>query len=126
MGRLSDHHKTLTNGVGKCSVPMWGGGMPAGFCDQPAFGERPPCRSIWHASQQRQVREDGRYDGYVPALACPAHGGPKLVTQKDGDAWMAALPGFTNLQECETGWGETEEKAVADLLHRLIASRQGG
>jgi hypothetical protein len=43
----------------------------------------------------------------------------KLVTQKDGNAWMAALPGFTNIQECETGWGDTEAAAVADLLAKL-------
>jgi hypothetical protein len=30
------------------------------------------------------------------------------------------------LQECETGWGETEEAATADLLHRLTATLQGG
>jgi len=36
MARIQKHHKELTNGVGKCSVPMWRGGLPAGFCDQPA------------------------------------------------------------------------------------------
>jgi hypothetical protein len=23
-----------------------------------------------------EMRDDGRYNGYVPALACPGHGGP--------------------------------------------------
>ena len=64
MAICCDHHKELdSNGEGKCSVPMWAGGCPAGFCDCPAYGEPTP---------------EGRliYDGYVPFLACPAHGGP--------------------------------------------------
>ncbi len=38
MAQLSKHHKTTTDGVGKCAVPMWMGGCQAGFCDEPAFG----------------------------------------------------------------------------------------
>ena len=57
-------HKELDeNGVGKCSVPMWSMGIPAGFCDQPAFGKH-------------EGRPDS-YGGYVPFLACYSHGGPK-------------------------------------------------
>lgn len=65
--RLQEYHKTLKNGVGKCSVPMFIQGLPAGFCDQPAYGKRPsgPIDSPL-----------GQYQGYVPALACPLHGGP--------------------------------------------------
>lgn len=60
---LSNCHRELTNGVGKCSVPMWQyPGIPAGFCNRPAYSERLKKRYY-------------RYDGYVPALACPAHGG---------------------------------------------------
>ena len=64
MATLSEHHTTLTNGVGKCSVPMWCNGLPAGFCDEPAYGTQ---------------TEEGkrRYPRYVPALACFGHGGPK-------------------------------------------------
>lgn len=119
MAVCSNHHLELRDGIGKCSVPMWSNGSPSGFCDRPAFGERPASRQFWSYSQQRSVREDGRYDGHVPGLACAAHGGPKLVTLKDGNAWMAALPGFTNIQESETGWGDTEDAAVADLIERL-------
>jgi len=61
--RCSEHHTKLTNGVGKCSVPMWCNEMPAGFCDEPAYGNPPPVGKR-------------RYTGYVPALACPRHGGP--------------------------------------------------
>jgi len=65
MAICNKHHKELTNGKGKCSVPMWRNGLPAGFCDADAFG-RPT--------------KEGKlsiYNGYVPYLACPAHGGPK-------------------------------------------------
>ena len=61
MACLNQHHKVLTNGKGKCSVPMWSGGCPAGFCDRDAFGF---------------PTKNSKYDGYVPALACPIHGGP--------------------------------------------------
>ncbi len=67
MAVCSEHHKELTNGVGKCSKPMWDGyGMPNGFCDEPAYGEQ---------------TEEGkrRYNRYVPYLACSRHGGPKVI-----------------------------------------------
>ena len=75
--QTSKHHHELTNHKGMCSVPMWMGGLPAGFCDNDAFGRQPMSRMVWHAVQQRYVREDGKYDGHVPGLACPGHGGPK-------------------------------------------------
>lgn len=68
MAKCSKHHKELIDGVGKCSKPMWDGyGMPAGFCDRPAYGK---------------PTEEGqrRYSGYVPHLACPNHGGPTTKT----------------------------------------------
>lgn len=119
MSTLSEHHKTLTNGVGKCSVPMWSMGTPGGFCDRPAFGNGPPPARTKRGPAGYDYRDDGLYPGYVPALACEIHGGPKLVTMKDGSAWMAALPGFTNIQECVTGWGDTEEAAKCELLKAL-------
>ena len=76
MGRTSKHHETLTNGKGKCSVPMWCAGGPSGFCDQDAFGDYIPGPSFRDAWTGERVRLDGKYSGYVPALACPAHGGP--------------------------------------------------
>lgn len=122
MTTSTDNGGPIASSVGKCSVPMWCVGVPAGFCDEPAFGERPPGTSYrrWDGFE---YRDDGLYAGYVPGLACPKHGGPKLVTQKDGDAWMAALPGFTNLQECETGWGDTEKEAAANLIATLKAKQ---
>ncbi len=56
--RLSNHHMELNEqGEGKCSVPMWIGGIPAGFCDRPAFGV--------------SANPD------APFLACQCHGGPQ-------------------------------------------------
>jgi len=77
MARMSKHHEELTDGVGKCSVPMWSGGCPDGFCDKPAYGRPPPSARIWNVGQGRYTRIDGRYDGYVPGLACVGHGGPE-------------------------------------------------
>lgn len=69
----SEHHKHVNSeGVGKCSVPMWMGGLPAGFCDEPAYGPQ----------EKGQLRygnwEWGRFTpGYCSGLACHNHGGPK-------------------------------------------------
>ncbi len=79
MSKLSKHHEELTDGKGKCSVPMWCGGLPAGFCDEDAFGKPLPAEGgYWRDPYTREwKRWDGKYDGYVPGLACPRHGGPK-------------------------------------------------
>ncbi|HCU16543.1 MAG TPA: hypothetical protein DF729_15240 [Hafnia paralvei] len=78
MSVLSKHHKELNSeGVGKCSVPMWSGGGPAGFCDEPAYGIPLPREYVENRfTGQRRYLTSG-YDGYVPGLACPCHGGPK-------------------------------------------------
>ena len=76
MSRTSEHHHKLVNGKGKCSVPMWCGGSPAGFCDKPAFGEPTKCRMIWNAYLGEYVRDDNKYNGYAPGLVCVGHGGP--------------------------------------------------
>lgn len=81
MASLSKHHRELTNGVGKCSVPVWLGGCPAGFCDEPAYGEYidgeryPRAAHIRHEMQGKRM--DNKFDGLVMGLACPAHCGPQ-------------------------------------------------
>ncbi len=51
---------------------MWMHGLPAGFCNQPAYGE------------QTQVGKT-KYPHYVPGLACYAHGGPKKSLDNKDD-----------------------------------------
>lgn len=115
MSRLSKWHEELNaEGVGKCSVPMWSGGCPAGFCDEPAYGNRLPTkiRTRWDGVE---LADDGGYAGYVPALACPGHGGPRSRVFKDGNAWCAVYPDFINLQESPAGFGDAPEEARANL-----------
>lgn len=81
MSVLSAQHKNLTNGEGRCSVPMFLCGCPAGFCDSPAYGEYIDGERYPRANhirwEMQGKRMDGKFDGYVPGLACPNHGGPK-------------------------------------------------
>ncbi len=76
MKYMQSNHRQLVNGIGKCSVPMFRGDLPAGFCNEPAYGNRPNSSQFWNYPAQRFMRMDGKYDGYVPGLACPTHGGP--------------------------------------------------
>lgn len=82
MARMGKWHQTLTDGIGKCSVPMWINGCPAGFCDKPAYGNPPKCE-MYRDGVGELRRMDGRYSGYVPALACPGHGGPEAALDKE-------------------------------------------
>jgi len=77
MSSTSKHHHELTDGKGKCSVPMWRNNFPDGFCDNDAFGKPTTSPKIWNAQRGRYERTDFKYDGYVPGLACPMHAGPK-------------------------------------------------
>jgi len=119
MSRISNHHKALNEqGEGKCSVPMFSFGGPAGFCDEPAFGERPDSPKVMNYCTGEMVRDDGRYGGYVPGLACLNHGGPNVRTFMDGDAWCAAHPDFENVQESPRAFAATKDAAI-DALRRL-------
>ena len=76
MSICSRHHlKVGPSGEGKCSVPMWCNGLPGGFCDKPAYGFPSKC-ATWRDRYGRLHRTDGKYNGYVPGLACVGHGGP--------------------------------------------------
>ena len=111
MAVCSKHHLELdANGVGKCSVPMWSGGVPAGFCDEPAYGK--PLRG-------------GGY-GYIPGLACPEHGGPKKpedhkpIVSIPMDQWhrlVVIIEGWFPTHSCDDGdcldcQGDAELKAI--------------
>lgn len=115
--RIGKHHEQLDeHGVGRCSVPMWQMGMEC-FCDEPAYGTRPPATDgYWtNAYTGAQLRNDGLYNGYVPALACLAHGGPRSRVFKDGNRWCAVYKDFINLQESPTGFGDTPELTRKEL-----------
>ena len=117
MAVLNDHHKQLdADGRGRCSVPMWSMGCPSGFCGSEAYGNRLPTRMLRNYASGGVYAEDGGYSGYVPALACPKHGGPKTRVFLDGDAWCAVHPDFVNLQESPAGFGTSPEEARAALL----------
>lgn len=72
MASTMKHHHELTNHKGKCSVPMWMGGSPAGFCDKDAFGEQTEAYLSKFPEWDKY-----RQPAYAPGLACPSHGGPK-------------------------------------------------
>lgn len=110
--RCSKFHEELDEtGQGRCSVPMWQMGCEC-FCDDPAYGKRPETNEYWtNAYTGERMRHDGLYAGYVPALACHAHGGPKSRVFKDGNMWCAVFKEFINLQESRAGFGETPEQA---------------
>ena len=89
---LQDHEDACNGVLGVCSVPMWLGGCPAGTCESKAYGERPASRMWMNYSAGRMMREDLRYDGYVPGLACQFHGGPKAPKVADKRAPPLGTP----------------------------------
>jgi len=72
-----EHEDAIDGVLGPCSVPMWVAGCPAGTCGNAAYGHRPPSRMWMNYGAGRMMREDLRYDGHVPGLACHVHGGPQ-------------------------------------------------
>ena len=78
--RLSQHHERLTNGIGKCAVPMWSGGCPAGFCDRPAYGPQEPDQRRYGGWSKSQGKW---FNGYCGGVACYDHGGPKALAALD-------------------------------------------
>lgn len=114
MSRLSKHHEELTNGVGKCSVPMWSGGCPSGFCDKPAYSGHRGGKYFVHPSTGKRIFFNGAYGGYVPALACPGHGGKtkeealnlcsycsKCIADCDNNPKFGCGKGDDNVCECD-------------------------
>ena len=76
MATLSQHHKELTSGSGKCSVPMWQMGVPAGFCDERAFGPQEEGQTRYGEYSMQGGRRVF-IPGYCSGLACYNHGGPR-------------------------------------------------
>lgn len=92
----------------KCRVPMWSGGLPAGYCDKPAYGEYIEGETFKDAWTGEVRRFDGVYRGYVSGPCCPDHGGPQKTgprvfqdgnTENGRPMWCAVYEDFVNLQE---------------------------
>ena len=117
---LADTKKT--DGVGKCSVPVWQYGYPAGFCDKPAYGEQTESYL-----SRFFVWDKYRRPAFASGLACPDHGGPKQwepVTFIDGTdgrgnkMYCAVYPNFENLQESPAEFDIDPRKAAQYLILR--------
>ena len=107
---------------GKCRVPMWMGGSPAGYCGAPANGPQLPPEVL------RETR--GWYDGgpYCFGPCCPKHGGPRDgepilfqdgYTERGYRMWCAVMPDFVNLQESPAGFSGDGNAAIANLRTAL-------
>lgn len=133
MSTISEHHKAKCGVDGKCSVPMWQGGLPGGFCDRPAYGEQ-YAEGNKHAPHWWSRRDRNGYlidphnrKPYASSLCCDHHGGPsaeQIRFIQDGDMWCAFMPGFINLQESDAGFGATQTEA--ELALRALAQRSAG
>lgn len=114
---------------GKCRVPMWMGGFPAGFCDQPANGPQLPMEVLfWKRAWRREDRP------YCTGPCCPNHGGPRdgePIIFQDGYSdrgrpmWCAVMPDFENLQESPAGFNEDGNQALENLKAALLQARGG-
>jgi hypothetical protein len=112
---------------GKCRVPMFMMGSPAGFCDKPAFGPQYP-----KAATAR--RYDQNYHmPYCLGPCCPGHGGPAEgepilfedgTTPKGYPMWCAVMPDFENLQESPAGFSGDPLKAITNLREAIAAQPQ--
>lgn len=124
MSSIQEHHKSLDkHGMGRCSVPMWSVGVPAGFCDKPAYGKQCNVERI-RLPDGRLITVDGSYEGFAPALACPVHGGPRSRVYRDGNKWCAVHEDFIDLQASPAAFGDTPEEARTAL--RALGLVDGG
>lgn len=110
---------------GKCRVPMWMMGSPAGFCGELAFGPQLPSEVLRD--------ERGWQDSpYCHGPCCPKHGGPKEgepivfqdgYTKQGRRMWCAVMPDFENLQESPAGFDGNGNVAIANLRAAILAER---
>ena len=124
MSRMHEHHKPKCGVDGKCSVPMFSGYGPAGFCDKDAFGEQYEPGSKYAPGHWSPRDRNGCWINpnnlppYAPGLCCKSHGGPDANGIRfimDGNMWCAFMPGFVNLQESAAGFGPTQAAAECNF-----------
>ena len=132
MATLSEHHRMLTNGVGKCSVPMWMGGLPAGFCDEERRATEGPAPR-WRDNVMAKAKAGPKRPEYEPTNEREALG---YFVEECGEALAAAGktlrwgPGSINpeLKRGDRRYGETNvewlEREVADLEQAIKRLRR--
>lgn len=111
---------------GKCQVPMWIMGSPAGVCNETAFGPQYPADYL---IARGHIRES---IPYCHGPCCPSHLGPNEgypiifqdgYTNEGRQMWCAVMPDFENLQESEAGFDGNPVTAVAKLRAALAKAR---
>ena len=124
---MLDHNIAKCGVEGKCSVPTFSGGGSDGFCDRPAWGEQyeegTKYAPHWWSARDRNgfLLNPHNRPAYAPSLCCSHHGGPRedqIRFVRDGNMWCAFMPDFVNLQESHAGFGETQDRAEADLVSK--------
>lgn len=110
---------------GKCRVPLWMMGCPAGFCGDEAFGPQLPQEVL--RDQRGWQRGDAPYC-FGPC--CPVHGGPKKgdpilfqdgLTEQGRPMYCAVMPDFENLQESPAGFDGNGNVAIANLRRAVLS-----
>lgn len=108
---------------GKCRVPMWMGGLPAGFCGEQAFGHQLPARVLWN---DRNIDRPAHCHGHC----CPMHGGPREneprifmdgYTTEGRPMWCAVFPDYINLHESHAAFDGDPIRARAKLLTEQVS-----
>lgn len=106
---------------GKCGVPMWMGGSPAGRCGEVAYGPQYP-REVIADQNPRYFLDNPPY--CPPGPCCPNHFGPKEgdpiifqdgYTEEGCRMWCAVMPDFVNLQESPAGFNGDGRVALREL-----------
>lgn len=124
-GQTAPDRQTFAWSGGKCQVPMWMAGCPAGHCGEPANGRQLPLEVLWN---QRGWPNDQVPYSFGPC--CPKHGGPRDgepilfvdgLTEQGRQMWCAVMPDFENLQESPAGFDGDGNVAIANLNATIAA-----
>jgi len=122
-------NETFAWSGGKCRVPMWMGGVPSGFCGEPANGPQLPFEVLYE--DRGWQRGDAPYC-FGPC--CPQHGGPKDgdpivfqdgLTEHGRPKYCAVMPAFVDLQASHAGFDGDGRVAIRNL-RAAIAKAEGG
>ncbi|MCC4240343.1 hypothetical protein [Thalassospira povalilytica] len=117
--------------VGTCRCPMWMGGLPAGHCDNAAYGEYIDGPKWRDGYTGELIRHDMKPIRTFYGPACPNHGGPtedgpRVFTdgyceETGRQMYCAVLPDFTNIQESPCGFDYRPWVAIEKLRKAVEA-----